>query len=101
MASCSRSSRCRSWPRRRPRACPIRPAAGPASPLACVVDGREEVDLAFAAAVAAGATVVAAPTDRPWGGRSGYIADPEGNRWEIAWAGTAVFDERGALVSFG
>ncbi|MET8262029.1 hypothetical protein [Micromonospora sp. NPDC005205] len=30
-----------------------------------------------------------------------YIADPEGNRWEIAWAGTARFDERGALLSFG
>ncbi|MCX5064521.1 VOC family protein [Micromonospora lupini] len=69
--------------------------------LACNVDSRAEVDTAFAAAVAAGATVVAEPTDRPWGGRSGYIADPEGNRWEIAWAGTAVFDERGALVSFG
>ncbi|MEU4337107.1 VOC family protein [Micromonospora lupini] len=69
--------------------------------LACNVDSRAEVDTAFAAAVAAGATVVAEPTDRPWGGRSGYLADPEGNRWEIAWAGTAVFDERGALVSFG
>jgi hypothetical protein len=28
-------------------------------------------------------------------------ADPEGNRWEIAWASTAVFDERGGLVPFG
>ncbi|TNH21512.1 glyoxalase [Micromonospora orduensis] len=69
--------------------------------LACNVDDRADVDTAFAAAVAAGATVVAEPTDRPWGGRSAYIADPEGNRWEIAWAGTAVFDERGSLVSFG
>ncbi|KAB1947203.1 glyoxalase [Micromonospora sp. ALFpr18c] len=69
--------------------------------LACNVDGRADVDVAFAAAVAVGATVVAEPTDRSWGGRSAYIADPEGNRWEIAWAGTAVFDESGALVSFG
>ncbi|WP_422739851.1 VOC family protein [Micromonospora sp. WMMD729] len=69
--------------------------------LACNVDQCAEVDAAFAAAVAAGATVVATPTDRPWGGRSAYVADPEGNRWEIAWAGSAVFDERGALVSFG
>ncbi|HEX5543179.1 MAG TPA: VOC family protein [Micromonospora sp.] len=69
--------------------------------LACNVDSREEVDMAFAAAVTAGATVVAEPTDRSWGGRSAYIADPEGNRWEIAWARTAVFDQRGALVSFG
>jgi uncharacterized protein len=69
--------------------------------LACNVDSREGVDRAFAAAVAAGATVVAEPTDRPWGGRSGYVADPEGNRWEIAWARSAVFDERGGIVSFG
>ncbi|MEU7926891.1 VOC family protein [Micromonospora sp. NPDC049107] len=69
--------------------------------LACNVDDRAGVDAAFEAAVAVGASVVAAPTDRSWGGRSAYIADPEGNRWEIAWAGTAVFDERGALVSFG
>lgn len=69
--------------------------------LACNVDSREAVDAAFAAAVAAGATVVGKPTDRFWGGRSAYLADPEGHRWEIAWAGGAVFDERGALVSFG
>jgi uncharacterized protein len=69
--------------------------------LACNVDSRDAVDAAFAAAVAAGATVVAEPTDRSWGGRSAYVADPEGNRWEIAWARTAVFDERGALISFG
>jgi catechol 2,3-dioxygenase-like lactoylglutathione lyase family enzyme len=37
-------------------------------------------------AVAAGATLVAPPTDRDWGGCSAYVADPEGNRWEIAWA---------------
>lgn len=69
--------------------------------LACNVDSRDDVDTAFATAVTAGATVVAEPTDRSWGGRSAYIADPEGNRWEIAWARSAVFDQRGALVSFG
>jgi catechol 2,3-dioxygenase-like lactoylglutathione lyase family enzyme len=68
--------------------------------LACNVDAHEQVDEAFAAMVAAGATPVAEPVDRPWGGRSGYIADPEGNRWEIAWARGATFDDRGALVSF-
>ena len=40
----------------------------------------------FAAAVAAGATPVADATDGSWGGRSAFVADPEGNRWEIAWA---------------
>jgi len=65
------------------------------------VDTREAVDAAYASAVAAGARAVAEPQDRSWGGRSGYIADPEGNRWEIAWAPGTVFDERGALVRFG
>lgn len=69
--------------------------------LACNVDGPERVDAAVAAAAQAGAVVVAPPSDRPWGGRSGYVADPEGNRWEIAWAPQATFDERGALLAFG
>jgi catechol 2,3-dioxygenase-like lactoylglutathione lyase family enzyme len=69
--------------------------------LACNVDSREAVDDVFAGFVGAGATVVAKPVDREWGGRSGYVADLEGNRWEIAWAPMAVFDDRGALVSFG
>jgi uncharacterized glyoxalase superfamily protein PhnB len=54
--------------------------------LAINVDAREEVDATFASAISCGAGVVSTPTDRPWGGRSGYVADPEGNRWEIAWA---------------
>lgn len=47
---------------------------------------RDAVDAAFATAVSAGASPVASPIDREWGGYSGYIADPEGNRWEITWA---------------
>lgn len=54
--------------------------------LAINVAEREQVDEVFAAATQAGATAVAAPTEREWGGYSGYIADPEGTRWEIAWA---------------
>jgi catechol 2,3-dioxygenase-like lactoylglutathione lyase family enzyme len=69
--------------------------------LACNVDSPEQVDSAFAAALAAGATPIAEPVTRDWGGRSAYFADPEGNRWEIAWASSAVFDDRGALISFG
>jgi uncharacterized glyoxalase superfamily protein PhnB len=68
--------------------------------LACTVEGRDEVDATFRAAVAAGATPVAEATDRPWGGRSAFIADPEGNRWEITWGPRATFDERGALLSW-
>lgn len=50
------------------------------------VDNAEAVDEAVRSAVAAGAQPVAGPVRREWGGYSGYIADPEGNRWEIAWA---------------
>ena len=45
-----------------------------------------DVDQAVEVARIAGAEVVAPPSDRAWGGRSGYIADPEGNRWELVWA---------------
>ena len=69
--------------------------------LACTVDTRDEVDRVFTASVAAGATAIATATDRPWGGRSAFIADPEGNRWEIIWGPGATFDERGALLSWG
>jgi uncharacterized protein len=69
--------------------------------LACTVDSRDEVDRAYAAAVNAGATPVAAGVDRPWGGRSAFVADPEGNRLEIIWGPEATFDERGALLSWG
>jgi catechol 2,3-dioxygenase-like lactoylglutathione lyase family enzyme len=69
--------------------------------LACNVDSEERVDAAYAAALAAGATPIAEPVTREWGGRSAYFADPEGNRWEIAWAPSAVFDDRAALTSFG
>ncbi|GAA1438735.1 VOC family protein [Nocardiopsis tropica] len=77
------------------------PAGWSGFTLACNVDGPEQVDESFAAAVRAGAAVVAEPVERPWGGRSAYVADPEGNRWEIAWAPGAGFDDRGALTSFG
>src|SRR5690348_4450553 len=53
------------------------PSGWPGVTLACTANAREDVDAAFAAAVAAGATPVAEATDRAWGGRSAFIADPE------------------------
>lgn len=50
------------------------------------VGAREDVDRIFRASVSAGARAVAEPVARQWGGYSGYIADPEGTRWEITWA---------------
>src|SRR5688500_12033857 len=66
--------------------------------LSVNVDAIEDVDAALAAAVQAGATILAEPVTRDWGGRSGYFADPEGNAWEVAWLPGATFDERGALI---
>ncbi|MCZ2822117.1 VOC family protein [Modestobacter sp. VKM Ac-2977] len=53
--------------------------------LAVNVAARGDVDQVHAAAAMAGARVVTAPVDREWGGRSGYVADPDGTRWEVAW----------------
>jgi uncharacterized glyoxalase superfamily protein PhnB len=53
--------------------------------LAVSVAERDAVDEVWKAAIAAGARDVTPPVDRPWGGRSGYVADPEGVRWEILW----------------
>lgn len=51
--------------------------------IALYVDTFEEVDKRFADAVSKGATPVLAPTTEPWGQRTCYIADPEGNLIEI------------------
>lgn len=54
--------------------------------LAINLHSREAVDVAVGDAIAAGGTLVQPGTDRDWGGYSAYVADPEGCRWELAWA---------------
>ena len=51
--------------------------------IALYVDTFGEVDRAFADAVQKGATPVLEPATEPWGQRTCYIADPEGNLIEI------------------
>ncbi|MBR2087895.1 MAG: VOC family protein [Oscillospiraceae bacterium] len=51
--------------------------------FALYVDTYAEVDVAFADAVSKGAEPVLKPTMEPWGQRTCYIADPEGNLIEI------------------
>ncbi|MBQ3376058.1 MAG: VOC family protein [Erysipelotrichaceae bacterium] len=51
--------------------------------LALYVDTFEEVDKAYWEAVKKGATGIMEPTLEPWGQRTCYIADPEGNLIEI------------------
>ena len=51
--------------------------------LALYVDTFEEVDTEYEKAVSKGAVSVLAPETEPWGQRTCYIADPEGNLIEI------------------
>ena len=69
------------------------PAAGSA-PLALAhnLATRAEVDAVLADARAAGAPLVHDAVARDWGGYSGYFADPDGFRWEVAHNPTPLGD---------
>lgn len=51
--------------------------------IALGVENYAAVDAAFREVVAKGATPVLEPTTEPWGQRTCYVADPEGNLIEI------------------
>ena len=51
--------------------------------IALNVDTFDEVDVAYAEAIEKGAQPIMEPTTEPWGQRTCYIADPEGNLIEI------------------
>jgi len=53
--------------------------------LAHNVPSKEEVDAVIQQAVDAGGTLVKPGHDAPWGGYTGYFADPDGHLWEVAW----------------
>lgn len=53
------------------------------SEIALYVDTFEEVDEEYTKAISKGAISVLEPTTEPWGQRTCYIADPEGNLIEI------------------
>jgi uncharacterized protein len=64
------------------------------------VDKPEQVDTTIEAVRKVGGKILREPSDAFWGGRTAYFSDPENNLWEVAWNPTAVFDERGAMISF-
>ncbi|MFI8134525.1 VOC family protein [Pseudomonas aeruginosa] len=66
--------------------------------LACNCASRDEVDRLFSAATAAGGQATKMPQEVFWGGYSGYVADPDGHLWEIAYNPFWPFDEQGNLV---
>ena len=51
--------------------------------IALYVDTFEDVDKVYEEVIAKGAVSVLAPETEPWGQRTCYIADPEGNLVEI------------------
>lgn len=65
---------------------PVRRGSGLAPiTLAHNLPTRDQVDAVLAEARAAGASEVTAAVEREWGGYTGYFADPDGFRWEVAW----------------
>ena len=53
--------------------------------LAHNVGSEAEVDALFAGFAAKNANIIKAPQKAFWGGYSGYLADPDGFLWEIAF----------------
>lgn len=56
------------------------------------------VDEAFSRMVEAGGRRVKQPQQVEWGGYSGYVADPDGHLWELAYNPFFPFDAAGGLV---
>ena len=52
--------------------------------LARNVSDPADVERLLAIAEAAGATITKPAQDAFWGGRTGYLADPDGHLWEVA-----------------
>jgi catechol 2,3-dioxygenase-like lactoylglutathione lyase family enzyme len=64
---------------------PVGPPSSGEFSLGHAVASREDVDAVLARAVAAGASPLGEPHDRPWGIYSAYFRDPDGHLWEIIW----------------
>lgn len=59
---------------------------------------KDEVDALLTRAEAAGGKIEKPAADTFWGGYSGYVSDPDGHLWEIAWADFWQFREDGSLI---
>ena len=66
--------------------------------LAICLESEDAVDAAFAEAVAAGARVMKPAVRAEWGGYSGYVADPDGHPWEIAYNPSFPIGEDGRIT---
>lgn len=74
---------------------------GPLSPpisLGYLVGTDDAVAETLDRAVAAGGTLVVSAQRRDWGGVSGYFADPDGYRWEVAHNPGFTVDDEGNVT---
>jgi catechol 2,3-dioxygenase-like lactoylglutathione lyase family enzyme len=74
------------------------PEGIPCITLSHNVGSVEEVDRVIAEAESAGARIVAPPHIQPWGGYTGYFADPDGFRWEVAFNPGWDVDDAGKVT---
>jgi uncharacterized protein len=68
--------------------------------LAHNVATQVDVRTAIERLAEAGGTILREADAPPHGGFRGYVADPDGHAWEIAWNPAWAIDDRG-LVTFG
>jgi len=61
------------------------------------VRSKADVDAVMRAWSAAGGTITRPAMEADWGGYSGYVADPDGHPWEIAWNPTFDLAEDGTI----
>ena len=65
--------------------------------LAHNVRRREDVDGLVEIMARLGGTALTPPEEKVWGGYSGYVCDPDGHLWEIAWNPAFPLDVAGNL----
>jgi uncharacterized protein len=76
------------WPRRsiaQDTGLAIGPRSATEFTLGHNVHSRAEVDAVMRRAEATGAAVVKPAAETFWGGYAGYVQDPDGHLWEVAW----------------
>jgi uncharacterized protein len=66
--------------------------------LAHNVQSKVDVEPLIGALVAAGGTLLRAADTPPHGGFRGYVADPDGHAWEIAWNPAWPIDAQGHVT---
>jgi hypothetical protein len=77
---------------------PAEPPSYRGSSLAWNCRTPDEVDAAFARAMAVGAKPLRHPEKTDYGGYRGYFADPDGHAWEVVQAPGFGFTEDGRLI---